>query len=131
MEQSHHMIPRVFSLMWMVSHPGSLAKQFIHTISGIFLMQVVLKSWVNLLFVVGGVPSWSLAEQFLSVNEDGVPSWLLVEQFKHSSRNLLLMRMVSHPGHGTRSCKRRRMGFQLLFILQSGATTILVTAPKL
>ena len=27
MEQSDHTTPRVFSLMWMVSHPGSLVKQ--------------------------------------------------------------------------------------------------------
>ena len=47
----------------------------------------------------------SLMEQFLFVNEDGVPSWSLVEQFKHSSRNLLLMRMVSHPGQSSYCCR--------------------------
>ena len=77
MEQSNHTIPRVFSLMQMVSHPWSLAEQSKHTIS-----------------------------RNLFINEDGVPSWSIPEQFKHSSRNLLLMRVVSHPGHGTRNCKR-------------------------
>ena len=47
MEQSDHTTPRVFSLMWMVSHPGSLAKQFIHSTSEIFLIQMVSKSWID------------------------------------------------------------------------------------
>ena len=38
MEQSDHMIPRVFSLMQMVSQPGLLVKQFIHSTSEFFLM---------------------------------------------------------------------------------------------
>ena len=73
-------------------------KQFIHSTSEIFLMQMVSKfwidsgavqtqflkssinadgvpSWVNLLFIADGVPSWSVAEHFCNVYEDGVPSW--------------------------------------------------------
>ena len=37
MEKSDHTTPRVFSLMRMMSHPGSLAKQFIHSTSEILL----------------------------------------------------------------------------------------------
>ena len=81
MEQSDHTTPQVFLLMWMMSHPGSLAKQFIHSTSEIFLMQMVSKSCIDsgaaLLNVnEDGVPSWSVAEQFLNVYEDGVPSWV-------------------------------------------------------
>ena len=69
---------------------------------------------------------WSHYFKSLFIDEDDVPSWitseavhtlnfrnsswcrwcqnpeLIVEQFKHSSKNLLLMQMVSHPGHGTK-----------------------------
>ena len=37
MEKSDHTTPRVFSLMRMMSHPGSLVKQFIHSTSEILL----------------------------------------------------------------------------------------------
>ena len=69
MEQSDHMTPRVFSLMWMVSHPGSLAKA-VYTFSS-----------RNLLDDVDGVKILSHQQNSLntqfqksSIDADGVPS---------------------------------------------------------
>ena len=134
MEQSDHMTPRVFSLMWMMSHPGSLVKQFIHTISEIFLMmQMVFQSLVSakqsnhltprisLLMWMVSHPD-SLAEQFLFVNEDGVPSWvtfLIVadgvpswswHQKCKRRREFKSIRYISNlvpqdPGHSTRNAR--------------------------
>ena len=64
-------------------------------------MRMVSHPWLIFLLLQMVSHPGSLAEQFLFVNEDGVPSWLLVEQFKYSSWNLLLMWMVSHPGHSS------------------------------
>ena len=91
MEQSDHMTPRVFSFMWMVSHPGSLVKQFIHSTSDIFLMQMVLKSWID----SGAV--------LLNVNEDGILSWvnLLFVVDGVPSWLIFLLWMVSHPGQSS------------------------------
>ena len=78
--------------MRMVSHPESLAEQFL---------------FVN----EDGVPSWSLAEQFLFVNEDGVPSWSWHQKLQEEeaiSGNVTIYASVQHhnnPGHGTRNAR--------------------------
>ena len=102
MEQSAHMTPRVFSLMWMMSHPESLVEQFIHTISGIILMmQMVLKSLVNSRTVL------------LNIYEDGVPSWSRHQKCKRR-REFLVMSISQFLTGATKSwsqhqkCKRRR-----------------------
>ena len=63
------MTPRVFLLMWMVSHPGSLVKQFIHSVPEIFLM---MRMGVEIL----SHQQNSLNTQFQksSIDVDGVPS---------------------------------------------------------
>ena len=83
MEQSDHTTPRVFSLMWMVSHPGSLAKQFIHSTSENFFMQMVLKSLVNSRAV------------FL----------MFMRMVSYPELIFFLLWIVSHPGHSTRNAR--------------------------
>ena len=60
---------------------------------------------MSLFIDVDDVPSWITSEAVYKLNfrnlldADGVKiPELIVEQLKHSSRNLLLIRMVSHPG---------------------------------
>ena len=70
MEPSNHTTPWIFSLMWMMSHPWSLVKQFIHSTSEIFLIQMVSKSWID-----SGAVQTQFLKSSISADEDGVPSW--------------------------------------------------------
>ena len=108
MEQSDHMIPRVFSLMWIVSHPESLAKQSNHTISGIFLMM-----WM--------------------VSHPG-SIFLLLQMVYHPGQSSCCG-WCPILGHGTRNCKRGTGIFRLVELIQrcikAWCHEILVMAPEI